>query len=140
MNPITEFQGEYRWLSNFYPAPVALDDETYPTVENAFQAAKANPKNRGSFRFCDPGEAKRLGKRLLRPHDWDDRKVAVMRGLIQQKFAPGTELAEKLLATGEAELIEGNTWGDIFWGVCRGLGENNLGRLLMEQRACLQAL
>lgn len=43
-------------------------------------------------------------------------------------------LREKLLATGDAELVEGNTWGDRFWGVCNGVGQNWLGRLLMQVR------
>ena len=58
----------------------------------------------------------------------------VMRGLLARKFAPGTELAARLLATGDAQLVEGNTWGDRFWGVCRGQGRNQLGQLLMERR------
>jgi predicted NAD-dependent protein-ADP-ribosyltransferase YbiA (DUF1768 family) len=65
-------------------------------------------------------------------------KVDVMRDLIAQKFAVGSELADRLLATGDQELVEGNTWGDTFWGVCDGVGENWLGRLLMERRAALR--
>jgi hypothetical protein len=41
----------------------------------------------------------------------------------------------KLLATEYVELIEGNNWGDTFFGVCNGEGENWLGRLLMNLRA-----
>lgn len=36
---------------------------------------------------------------------------------------------------GDAELIEGNTWGDRIWGVCDGVGENRLGKILMRVRA-----
>ena len=55
------------------------------------------------------------------------------RQLLRSKFSD-PELAEALLATGDAELVEGNTWGDPFWGVYKGKGENMLGRLLMEVR------
>lgn len=53
---------------------------------------------------------------------WDNERIQVMRELIQIKFAPGTPLATQLLSTGTAQLIEGNTWNDQFWGVCRGRG------------------
>jgi hypothetical protein len=57
-----------------------------------------------------------------------------MRELLARKFAPGSELAARLLTTGDAPLVEGTTWGGRFRGVCRGEGQNWLGRLLMEQR------
>ena len=59
--------------------------------------------------------------------------------LTSDQFDPGTELGEKLKATGDGQIVEGNTWGDTFWGVCGGRGQNWLGRLLMERRALLQA-
>ena len=44
------------------------------------------------------------------------------------------QLADWLLETGDEELVEGNTWSDTTWGVCNGVGENKLGRLLMIVR------
>lgn len=62
-----------------------------------------------------------------------------MRILVEDKFRHyGMRVA--LVGTGDAMLVEGNTWGDKFWGVCRGEGENQLGKLLMERRAFLAAL
>src|SRR5690606_37875392 len=78
--------------------------------------------------------AKRLGRQIKMVQNWDQIKVEVMERLLRQKFAPGTELARKLVATGDAQLIEYNTWGDTFWGVCDGTGQNWLGRLLMKIR------
>jgi N-glycosidase YbiA len=96
-----------------------------------------------------PGDAKRMGRRLkLRP-DWEEVKLAIMLDLLRLKFRPiilkprslgptlstfQTSLAGRLIATGEAELIESNTWNDFFWGVCMGVGENHLGKLLMRVR------
>jgi predicted NAD-dependent protein-ADP-ribosyltransferase YbiA (DUF1768 family) len=57
-----------------------------------------------------------------------------METLLRQKFAH-PELRAKLKETNDAELVEGNWWGDRFWGVCRGEGENHLGKLLMKIRA-----
>jgi hypothetical protein len=66
--------------------------------------------------------------------DWEDIRLEVMLNLLRQKFAPGSELRTKLETTTPHELVEGNTWGDTFWGVCNGVGQNNLGRLLMQVR------
>jgi predicted NAD-dependent protein-ADP-ribosyltransferase YbiA (DUF1768 family) len=70
--------------------------------------------------------------------DWEQVKVPTMRCLIEEKFVSGSELAARLISTGQRALIEGNTWGDVFWGVCRGRGRNMLGHLLMERRTFLQ--
>jgi len=140
MKPITEFSGAYRWLSNFWPAQVDLDGVIYPSVEHAYQAAKSLDENdeREPFQYGTAGEAKRRGRKLKVRADWEKVKVPVMRILIAKKFAPDTTLATKLVATGDVDIIEGNTWGDTFWGVCRGEGENNLGKLIMAQRAVLR--
>ena len=58
---------------------------------------------------------------------------------LRDKFKPGSELAGKLLNTGDAELVEGNHWGDRYWGVCDGEGQNKLGKLLMQVRGELRA-
>lgn len=138
---IATFDGPHRWLSNF--APCQLLDRSglsYATLEHAYQACKAiDLLEREQIRTArTPGEAKRLARRVkLRP-GWDAMRVDVMRRLLRLKFAAGSELARKLLATGEQELVEGNSWGDRFWGVSAGAGENWLGRLLMERRAELR--
>jgi ribA/ribD-fused uncharacterized protein len=132
---IKKFDGEYRWLSNFWPAEVMLDGEVYPTVEHAYQAAKTlDLEKRRKIRDLErPGLAKREGKKVKVRLDWEDIKISVMYSLLQQKFL-NPELKSNLLATGDIELQEGNTWGDTFWGVCKGVGNNHLGILLMKVR------
>ena len=61
-----------------------------------------------------------------------------MLALLRVKFKPGSSFAELLLATADEELVEVNEWGDCYWGVCRGVGENVLGKLLMRVRAELR--
>jgi predicted NAD-dependent protein-ADP-ribosyltransferase YbiA (DUF1768 family) len=63
-----------------------------------------------------------------------------MEGLVRQKFSKDPVLRQRLLDTGDQDLVEGNTWGDTFWGVCRGQGSNWLGRILMDVRAELNGL
>lgn len=155
---IGEFQGAYRFLSNFYPAEVVLSPDGYeeltlPTVEHAYQALKAGnvadfcPRagvTYEQYTQMTPGQAKRLGRGVTLRSDWGQVKVAVMLGLLRQKFAH-PHLAEMLLATSDEVLVEGNRWHDTFWGKChcprhRGKGLNQLGKLLMQVRKEIRGL
>ena len=131
---IKSFSGEYQFLSNFYPVEVILDGVTYPTVENAYQAAKTlDLEKRKEFIGVSPGFAKRLGQRLeLRP-DWSGVKLNIMKQLNEQKYMR-PDLRKKLCDTYPQDIVEGNTWGDTFWGVCDGKGSNHLGQILMSVR------
>lgn len=132
---IGEFQCEYRWLSNFWPATVRYEGMIFPSVENAYQASKcAYMDDMEQFTSISATQAKSLGRRVRILPDFDQRKVAIMRQLVHDKFLLHPELEEKLLATGNQELVEGNTWGDRFWGKCGGEGRNELGKILMAER------
>ena len=125
--PINSFFGEYRFLSNFFIEP----DGTH--VEGEYQSAKSCPP-RTELLKLSPGQAKAAGRRSkLRPN-WEYVKQSIMYNLVRGKFADHPTLADALVYTGDAELIEGNHWGDTFWGVCNGVGENQLGKILMEVR------
>ncbi len=136
MDDILKFSGEHRFLSNFYPAEVELDGLKYKSTEHAYQAAKTNdPAERRRIREAQkPGDAKRLGKQVTMRKDWEQVKVSVMEDLVRQKFTNHKDLKEKLLATGNVHLEEGNSWGDVTWGTCKGKGANWLGRILMTVR------
>lgn len=135
MSKISDFRGEYRWLSNFHLVEVELAGLRFPSTEHAYQAAKTLDiaKRRAIQALPTCRQAKRAGQRLELRDDWEQVKVKVMLDLQRQKYAV-PYLREKLLATGDAELVEGNTWGDRFWGVCGDTGLNWLGRLLMQVR------
>ena len=132
---IDHFRGDFGFLSNFYEASIWLDGERYPSVEHAYQAAKSGDATTKKMirEAKTPGIAKRLGYSCQLPGDWDTRKVSVMRTLVREKFK-NPLLRSLLLATENATLVEGNTWNDRFWGVCRGSGENWLGKILMDVR------
>jgi N-glycosidase YbiA len=135
---IDRFSGQYRFLSNFEPCVVHYDDLAYPSVEHAYQASKTT--NHGErlniWRCFRAGEAKKLGKQVTLRPGFDDMKVNIMRELLREKFS-NPDLKKLLKDTGSEELVEGNDWGDVFWGVCDGRGQNWLGKLLMEIRATL---
>lgn len=131
---IAEFQNEHRFLSNFWS-----EDGLRP-VEYAYQAAKTDDpaEKRWILESDSPGEAKRRSRKVTLRKDWDAIKVAVMFQLLREKFTHPS-LCAKLLATGDEELVEGNRWHDNFWGVCHcgrctDVGENMLGKLLMQVR------
>ena len=137
MNIINSFSGVYSFLSNFYTCEIEYKGLTFSSVEAAFQAEKClNEEDKRKFIGLSPSEAKRLGRRIKMRPDWDyptNYRLKVMEDLLRIKFSK-PDLQKRLLATGDAELIEGNTWNDCYWGVCRGRGENHLGKLLMKIR------
>lgn len=132
---INKFVGEYKFLSNMYPCIIEVEGQKYPSVEHAFQAMKSLDSNdRVAMSVCrSPEEAKQAGKLLNLRSDWEQVKVNLMYTILKKKFTD-PELAQKLKSTQGEELIEGNTWGDKFWGVYKGQGENQLGKLLMKIR------
>lgn len=137
---IDRFIGSRRFLSNFFPAEVEYGGVVYPTVEHAFQAAKTDIEDeREEIRTAStPGEAKRLGRKVTLRADWEKVKESVMEDLVRQKFTRHRPLAAELLDTGDAQLIEGNAWGDTTWGMVekggKWSGKNLLGRILMRVR------
>lgn len=134
---ICDFSPRSRWwfLSNFYPCDLDFAGARWPTLEHAYQACKAaDPVWQERIRLAQtPSQAKRLGRQCEMRDGWEDIKLAVMYTLLQEKFAD-IDLANRLCQTGSAKLVEGNAWGDTFWGVCNGEGENWLGKLLMQLR------
>lgn len=140
IDKIDNFHGEYRFLSNFFPVWVKLGRQMFPTTEHAYQAAKTKDENERMkiAQAKTPGEAKRLGRKLDIRENWEEIKYNVMYELVKQKFSKDNNLKQKLLDTDEAELIEGNTWGDQEWGVYKGKGKNLLGLILMEVREKLR--
>jgi len=135
---IDSFTGSYRWLSNFEPSVVTLDGQKYPTVEHAYQAAKTfdTEKRLVIANLPFPGDAKKAGNKLDIRSDWENVKLEIMEMLVREKFH-FEPLRSKLLSTGTAQLIEGNWWQDVFWGVCKGQGKNHLGLILMRVRSSL---
>jgi len=136
MQKIDSFSGEHCFLSNFHPAEVEFEGWIYPTVEHAYQAAKTtNNEERKRIRYMKtPGQAKKAGRHLMLRTNWEAVKIDLMTNLVRKKFQHD-HLKRRLLETGNAELIEGNTWGDVFWGVYNGIGKNMLGKILMQVRA-----
>ena len=145
---IGPFRDAYSWLSNFGPGPVAYYGIKYPHRENAYQAAKYNSRAAKLYiASLKPGQAKRAGGgkmpseflNSLSIEGWDNKRVGVMEEVVLACFQQNKWLADKLIETKDAELIEYNVWHDCFWGRCtcqlhKSRGENHLGRILMQVR------
>lgn len=133
---IDNFRGEYKWLSNFWREEFTFDGRAWPSAEHAYQAMKTMSREDQEVirKAATPRDAKRLGMKVdLRPR-WDAMRAGVMLCILKAKFEQSSDLRESLLATEPMELVEGNTWGDTFFGECHGKGENWLGLLLMQVR------
>jgi hypothetical protein len=151
---ITSFSGPNRFLSNFWHAPIEVEVTvvmtktgitfSWPvkadTVEHGFQACKAADGKDfyAIMNSASPAIAKQMGRNVGMIPEWEEIRVEVMRQLVTAKFEQNPDEAIMLADTGDVELIEGNHWGDTFWGICRGKGENNLGTILMGVREFIQ--
>lgn len=138
---INKFRGNYNFLSNMYSCDVIWNNHLFPSVENAYQALKWGSGE--YFEKCkniSAVEAKKLGKFARLSEDWYDMNKYFMYCLVYDKFTRNPELREKLIATGDAIIVEGNTWHDNFWGDCKctkcqnKIGQNHLGKILMRVR------
>ena len=140
MKVIKNFRGEYYFLSNMYPCEIRVHDLVFLNSESLFQALKFRKNRELVQRFCgiDGFTAKSLGKKIRLSStaikEWNEFRITAMEKAVRAKFVQNPDLAKKLLATGDAELVEENTWNDTFWGVCNGIGQNNLGKILMKIR------
>jgi ribA/ribD-fused uncharacterized protein len=136
------FFGPYRFLSNFHFVNVQLDGEIYRTTEHAYQAAKTLDLDarRMIQRMSAPRDARKAGQTVRIRDGWvEGIRWDTMYDLSCQKYSKGQTMHD-LLCTYPMYLEETNTWGDVYWGVCRGKGENQLGKILMTVREDLMAI
>ncbi len=145
MEKIGKFRGNYACFSNMYECEIMFENMKFRTLEHAFVAAKTTvlSERRQVQQIEEPGDTKRFGRTLTLRSDWEDIKLDIMLDLLRQKFRKPF-FKEKLLATGDAQIEEGNTWHDRFWGIChcdihRGVGSNWLGQLIVKVRDEIRA-
>ena len=134
MNVINSFDGEYDFLSNFYECPILWKGNLYRNSESIYQSYKTLDNVPFDFTKTTGSQAKKISKKLNARPDWNKIKFDLMYEICQEKFNQNTDIAQKLMNTGDAILIEGNYWGDTYWGKCNGVGQNNLGKILMKIR------
>lgn len=144
MATIKEFQGEYRWLSNFAQCSITLGDNVYPSVEHAFVSAKSNEltwKAKCCSGKYSAAEIKTLSRSVKLIEGWDDKKLTIMEGILRQKYNQEPYRTKLLTIPKGTEIEEGNRWKDSFWGIdlVAKKGENHLGKLIMKIKLELEA-
>ncbi len=139
---IDKFEGKYNFLSNFSPYKIKIDNMNsnyfgiWNTAEHLFQAMKTQDIDyiRSIYNVQQPKDAKRLGRKAPLRGNWNDIKDQVMYFVVKEKFLQNVDIGSELINTGDEVLVEGNWWGDTYWGVCKGKGKNKLGQILMQVR------
>lgn len=172
LDVIDHFRNEYAFLSNFYRRKILYRGHWFPSSEHAYHAEKSlderyrtqlmvqkeidkwNKKMENKEYVClmpelNPKESKdygswnRLIQKGLHRLDWFDMSLETMYNININKFTQNPDLAKKLISTEGKVLIEGNYWGDDFWGMIKSKpkdpnsewkGKNHLGKTLMRVR------
>lgn len=119
---ISSFTGEFAWASNFYEDPFLVEAlGRVPSLEHAYQACKGltEQDRRWVLQASSPAEAKRRGRQLKVRPGWDEIKRPLMLRLVLTKFCQSPGLGSLLVGTRGQVLVEGNDWGDTFWGAVR---------------------
>lgn len=134
---------ESGYLSNWYPASLFLKGKIWPSSEHYYQAQKVagTPHEETVRRMESPRLTFEFTRRpeITVRADWDQVKIKAMHEAVYAKFTQNPELTEKLLATGDREIVE-NSPVDYFWGIgADGSGENQLGKVLMDVRRQIAA-
>ena len=122
----SKFTGNYYFLSNMFPCLIYVDGYEFLSTEAAYQAAK-DPRNATKYQDINGYQAKRIAVKASQ--EFHNTKLGIMKFLLETKFS-NQSLMAMLVQVPDEDLVEVNTWGDRYWGVCNGVGENHLGNLL----------
>ena len=148
---VNRFRDEYAFLSNFHKCKIRdYEGNEFTSAEAMFQSYKTtDPKIRAKFAKMGPKEAKAAGRKVKLRSDWEEIKFDVMWYVVYQKFSQNSLLTRQLIETSGMRLVEGNTWGDKYWGAIPTkvpvkdsetivlTGDNRLGQILMQVRRIL---
>jgi len=144
---------KYGFLSQWYESAFILHGGEYHFAEQAMMAGKAKlfgdeETLKKIIAAADPRIIKDLGRQVkgFVQQTWDLHKYNIVLENNRCKFGQNSELARKLLETGDKKLVEAADY-DRVWGIglsvveaaasleSEWLGENLLGKILMQVRA-----
>lgn len=142
LSKIASFTGYFDFMHNNFQTPVYYEGILYPSVTHAYHAARSSDEttrrailNAETFQILGG-----IAIRIIDSSDWQERKLKVMEQLVRDKFRRSKELQEKLKSTDLRDLImtyEEDNSKNTFWGMVKGKGQNQLGRILMKIRSDL---
>lgn len=137
------YEQEFYVLSNFSAFRLRYDGKDFDTAEAAYHYMKF-PMDEGIQEKIIRARSAHDAYKIAQVHkderrkDWDDVKVYIMRTILFEKVKQHQYVMQKLLETGDRELIE-DSWRDDFWGWGPNKdGQNALGKLWMEVRSAMK--
>ena len=133
---ITKFEGYFEFLSNEYNCKVEYDNYVFQSASALFYAFKA--KTQGAFmkfQRLSPLKAKSKSQKLEYNEDYEKNKKYYLKKAVNAKFTSNPDLKLRLLKTGNTILVNTITHLDTWIGVKNNIGENMLGKVLMELRS-----
>lgn len=136
--PIRSFTGEFAFLANSYKCKIKYDWLTFESVEDALASSMLMSRINKVVMTKIQGPADFV-RTVPEEFKITCNLVKDCREFLRQKFHEKSELAAKLEATANRELlnfVDGDDILSITFGINKatGQGENHLGRLLMELR------
>ncbi|MBB6460131.1 NADAR family protein [Flammeovirga kamogawensis] len=130
--------GEFGEFSNFSNFGFEYENKYYKTVEHFYQSMKFEDLSYAEkIRLSNsPKIASDLGQNrsYSLKKSWEFDKINYMYAGVKSKFDFNEELQKKLIETDDKLLIENSPY-DNYWGIGKdGLGQNQLGTILMRVR------
>ena len=134
--------GPLGYLASYSNHGFELDGHYWPTVEHYYQAQKFTDSSiKERIRLAStPKEASKIGRDRSLPirSDWDEIREKIMFIAVLEKFKSNADIRQKLLDTGNEEIVECTT-KEWFWGCGPdGTGQNAFGKILCSVREKLR--
>jgi ribA/ribD-fused uncharacterized protein len=141
-------KNEYRMFDNSAATPITIttsgETDTFPTVEHYYQAVKFQQTDPEWFKQIRDAPTAIKAREMGGSKDhkanpaFKEVRIQIMRRALEVKFAD-PKLAELLLSTGDKKIVNASAKNS-YWGEgAEKLGENHLGKLLMELRGELRS-
>lgn len=133
------YEHEFYVFSNFSSFQLEWKGYVWMTSEHAYHSEKFNDSEilRKLKEARSAHEAIKLAYANKDNYikDWDEIKLKVMKEILRAKVDQHPYVKQKLIESGNRELIE-DSWRDSFWGWGPNKdGQNHLGKLWMEVRS-----
>ncbi len=130
--------GKLGYLASYSSHGFIKDGVYWKTVEHYYQAQKFHDKTVKQLiiEAETPKQASTIGRnrRYKLREDWEQVKNEIMHEAVLEKFLQHPDLAEKLIETGDEEIIE-DTKKENYWGCGpNGDGLNVYGKILCRVR------
>lgn len=136
--PVLFYGGQWGCFSNMSSYAVEMDGKVFMTSEHAYQYSKFSDESiKEKILMARSGYGAKMialeNKSLVAPN-WSSMSLEVMENILRKKLEQHPHIKEKLLETGDREIIEASP-SDAFWGWGPDKnGLNHHGKIWMKLR------